>query len=178
MGDATEPGDSRQGRSMTLLGILTVILGILAILAPSVTGFSIALLIGALVLVGGVFRLVWAFRAGSLGKGLIGVALGALTILAGVILLANPIILSGSLTILLAIYFLVDGVVELVAGFSAGGAGNRGWLIIGGAVSILLGILLWSQFPFSGVWALGILFGIKLFFIGMIMITGGRVLRA
>ncbi|MFI2810377.1 MULTISPECIES: HdeD family acid-resistance protein [Microbulbifer] len=173
MSDTANPG-----KSMTLLGVITVILGILAILAPSFTGFSIALLIGGLVLVGGLFRMFWAFRAGSVGKGLLGFALGVLTVLAGIILLANPIILSGALTIMLALYFLADGVAELAAGFSAAGAGSRGWLIFGGAVSILLGIMLWAQFPFSGVWALGILFGIKLFFVGMIMIAGGRAVRA
>lgn len=165
------------GKSMTMLGILTIILGFLALLAPSLTGFSIAVLIGVLVLIGGVFRLIWSFRAGSFGKGLLGVALGVLTILAGIILLSNPKLLSGMITILLVIYFIVDGVAELLTGFSAGGAPGRGWLIFGGIVSILLGILLWAQFPFSGVWALGILFGIKLFFVGMIMIAGGRALR-
>lgn len=166
------------GKSMTLLGVITIILGILAILAPSFTGFSIAILLGVLVLVGGVFRLFWAFRAGSFGKGLLGVALGVLTIIAGIILLAHPILLSGVLTIMLAIYFIVDGIAELAAGLSASGAGSRGWLILGGIVSILLGVLLWIQFPFSGIWALGILFGIKLFFIGMIMVVGGRAVAA
>ncbi|AOS97561.1 acid-resistance membrane protein [Microbulbifer aggregans] len=166
------------GKTMTLLGVLTIILGVLALLAPSLTGFSIALLIGVLVLIGGVFRLIWAFRAGSFGKGLLGVALGLLTILAGIILLANPVLLSGMLTIFLAVYFIVDGIAELAAGLGAAGAGGRGWLIFGGIVSILLGIMLWAQFPFSGVWALGILFGIKLFFVGMIMIAGGRALKA
>ncbi|SDK29412.1 HdeD family acid-resistance protein [Microbulbifer yueqingensis] len=166
------------GKSMTALGVLTIILGILAILAPSFTGLSIAMLIGVLVLVGGIFRLIWSFRAGSLGKGLLNLALGVLTIVAGVILLANPILLSGLLTILLVIYFIADGIAELAVGVSARGAGSRGWLILGGIVSILLGVLLWAQFPFSGVWALGILFGIKLFFIGMIMVVGGRAVRA
>ncbi|KUJ79191.1 hypothetical protein AVO43_15595 [Microbulbifer sp. ZGT114] len=157
--------------------MVTIILGVCVLLAPSLTGFSIALLIGMLVLVGGVFRLVWALRAGSFGKGALGIALGLLTILAGIILLTNPVLLSGMLTILLAVYFIVDGIAELAAGLGTAGAGGRGWLIFGGIVSILLGIMLWAQFPFSGVWALGILFGIKLFFVGMIMIAGGRALR-
>lgn len=165
------------GRTITILGVVTIILGVCALLSPSLTGFSIALLIGMLVLVGGVFRLVWALRAGSFGKGVLGIALGLLTILAGIILLTNPMLLSGMLTILLAVYFIVDGIAELAAGLGTAGAGGRGWLIFGGIVSILLGIMLWAQFPFSGVWALGILFGIKLFFVGMIMIAGGRALR-
>jgi uncharacterized membrane protein HdeD (DUF308 family) len=47
-----------------------------------------------------------------------------------------------------------------------------GWLLFGGIVSILLGIIIWRQFPLSGVFAIGILFGIKLFFNGLLMVTG------
>jgi len=167
-----------EGKSMTVMGVVTIILGILAILAPSLTGFSIAVLLGVLVLVAGVLRLIWAFRAGSVGRGILGFVLGILTILAGIILLTNPVFLSGMLTILLVIYFIADGIAELVAGLRAGAVPGRGWLIFAGIVSILLGILLWSQFPFSGVWALGILVGIKLVLIGMTMISGGTAPRA
>ncbi|GAA5525996.1 hypothetical protein Maes01_02581 [Microbulbifer aestuariivivens] len=168
------------GKTMTILGAVTIILGIFALLVPNLTGFSIALLIGMLVLAGGVFRLFWALQAGSFGKGLLGAGLGLLTILAGLVLLFNPVLLSGVLTVVLALYFIVDGIAELAAGFGTTGAssGGRGWLLFGGVVSILLGVMLWMQFPFSGIWALGILFGIKLFFVGMIMIAGGRALRA
>ena len=56
-------------------------------------------------------------------------------------------------------------------------AAGSGWLIFGGVISILLGILIWKQYPLSGVWAIGILFGIKLFLVGLIMVTGGSVIR-
>jgi uncharacterized membrane protein HdeD (DUF308 family) len=45
-------------------------------------------------------------------------------------------------------------------------------------VSIWLGIIIRRQFPLSGVWAIGILLGIKLFFVGLIMVTGGSVVRS
>jgi uncharacterized membrane protein HdeD (DUF308 family) len=51
-------------------------------------------------------------------------------------------------------------------------------MIFGGIVSILLGFMIWGQFPLSGPYALGILLGIKLFFVGLIMVTGGSTLRA
>ena len=54
---------------MKLFGIITIILGIPAILAPMITGVSIAFLVGLLVPAGGIARMVWAFQAGSLGKG-------------------------------------------------------------------------------------------------------------
>jgi uncharacterized membrane protein HdeD (DUF308 family) len=51
-------------------------------------------------------------------------------------------------------------------------------MLFGGIVSILLGIMMWRQFPLAGAWAIGILLGIKLFFVGLIMVTTGSTLRS
>ena len=165
------PTDAKR---MTTFGIIAIILGILCMMAPVVTGLSIALLLGFLVLVAGTIRLVWAFQAGSVGEGILKFALAGLTLLCGALLVANPILASGFLTILLALYFILDGVSEIVVGLGS----RRGWFTFAGVVSILLGVLLWAQFPLSGAWALGILLGIKLFFIGLIMVMGGSVARS
>ncbi|SHG13612.1 Uncharacterized membrane protein HdeD, DUF308 family [Microbulbifer donghaiensis] len=162
------------GKSMTTLGILTIVLGALALMAPGIAGLSIAMVIGVLVLIAGVLRLIWAFRAGSIGKGIVGIVLGLLTIVAALILLSRPLLLSSTLTLLLAIYFIVDGAAEMLAGWRAKPETGKTWLILGGLVSILLGVILWTQFPFSGNWALGILFGVKLIFIGIIIVSGAR----
>jgi len=161
-------------KRMTTFGIIAIILGILAMAAPVLTGLSIALLLGFLVVVGGVVRLVWAFQAGSVGEGILKFALAGLTLVCGLLLVANPLFASGFLTILLSLYFIVDGVSEIAVGLGT----KRGWFIFAGVVSVLLGILLWAQFPLSGAWALGILLGIKLLFIGLIMIMGGSAARS
>ena len=161
-------------KRMTTFGIIAIILGILAMIAPVITGLSIALLLGLLVVVGGIVRLVWAFQAGSLGEGILKFLLAGLTLVCGMLLVANPLFASGFLTILLALYFIVDGISEIAVGMGS----KRGWFIFAGAVSILLGVLLWAQFPLSGAWALGILLGLKLIFIGLIMIMGGSAARS
>jgi len=160
-------------KRMTTFGIIAIILGFLAMAAPVLTGMSIALLLGVLVVVGGVVRLVWAFQAGSVGEGILKFLLAGLTLVCGVLLVANPIFASGFLTILLSLYFIVDGVSEVAVGIGS----RRGWFTFAGIVSILLGVLLWMQFPLSGAWALGILLGIKLLFIGLIMLMGGSAAR-
>ena len=161
-------------KRMTTFGIIAIILGLLAMAAPVLTGLSIALLVGILVVVAGVVRLVWAFQAGSVGEGILKFLLAGLTLVCGMVLVANPLFASGFLTILLSLYFIVDGVSEIAVGLGT----KRGWFIFAGVVSILLGVLLWAQFPLSGAWALGILLGIKLLFIGLIMITGGSAARS
>jgi len=159
---------------MTTFGIIAIVLGILAMAMPVVAGLSIALMLGFLVLVAGTIRLVWAFQAGSVGEGILKFLLAGLTLVCGVLLVANPIFASGFLTILLSLYFIVDGVSEVAVGIGS----RRGWFTFAGIVSILLGVLLWMQFPLSGAWALGILLGIKLLFIGLIMIMGGSAARS
>ena len=165
------------GKRMTTYGVIAIILGVLAMLAPGLTGLSIAMLLGGLVVLSGIVRMIWAFQSGSLGRGLWMFVIGTLTLLCGIALLANPLFASSVLTILLAVYFVVDGISEIAAGFGRMGEGG-GWLLFGGIVSILLGVMIWAQYPLSGAWAMGTLLGIKLFFVGLTMITAGSAVRS
>ncbi len=105
-------------------------------------------------------------------------AIGGLTLLCGIALVGNPLFASGVLTIVLASYFFVDGIFEIAAAFRLRSEPGWGWMFFGGIVSILLGIMIWRQFPLSGAWAIGILLGIKLFFVGLIMVTTGSTVRS
>jgi uncharacterized membrane protein HdeD (DUF308 family) len=165
------------GKRMTTFGVIAIILGMLAMLAPGLTGVSIAMLLGGLVVVSGIVRMTWAFQSGSLGRGLWMFVIGGLTLLCGIALLANPLFASGVLTIVLAVYFVSDGISEIAAGFGRMGDGG-GWLLFSGIVSIILGAMIWAQYPLSGAWAMGTLLGIKLFFVGLTMITGGSAVRS
>ena len=162
----------------TILGMISIILGILAMIMPGMTGLSVLMVLGVLVLIGGIVRIIWAFQAESLGKGILRFAIGGLTIICGIILIGNPIFTSGLVTILLALYFILDGISEIVAGFRNGPGTGGIWLLFGGVISILLGLVLWAQYPLSGAWALGILLGIKLFMAGLIMVAAGSVVRS
>jgi uncharacterized membrane protein HdeD (DUF308 family) len=165
------------GNRMTIFGVIAIILGILCLLAPVLTGVWTLTLMGLLVLAAGIVRMIWAFQAGSFGKGLLMFAIGGLTLLCGIALVANPLFVSGVLTVILAVYFIFDGISEIAGGIRLR-PGSGGWMLFGGIVSVLLGIMIWAQFPLSGVWAIGILLGIKLFFVGLIMLMGGSAVRS
>jgi uncharacterized membrane protein HdeD (DUF308 family) len=165
-------------KRLIALGVIAMILGVFALMAPALTGVSITMLLGLLVVGGGIVRMIWAFSTGSIGSGLLMFALGGLTLLCGIVLLANPLLASGVLTIVLVAYFIGDGVSEIVAGVQRRSVSGRGWLLFGGIVSILLGCMMWAQFPLSGAWAMGALLGIKLFLTGLIIATGGSALRS
>ncbi|MDH4338453.1 MAG: HdeD family acid-resistance protein [Candidatus Krumholzibacteria bacterium] len=166
------------GTSATVFGVISIIAGMLCMLMPGLTGLSVITFVGVLVLVGGIARMIWAFKAGTFGRGMLVFAIGALTLLCGIVLLANPLVAAGVLTVLLAAYFIVDGIAEISMGMQRRSLPGAGWLIFGGVVSILLGIMMWRQFPLSGTWAIGVLLGIKLFFVGILMVTGGSAIRS
>lgn len=169
---------NKSAGSMKLMGIFTILVGILAIAMPWVAGESVILLIGILVMAGGIARMFWAFRAGSLGKGILVFLIGVLTLLAGIAVVSLPVLSSAILTIMLTIYFVVDGISELFAAFNLpAGRSGKGWLIFDGLITLLLGGLIFTGFPLTGTLAIGIFLGIKLLLAGMTMLTLGSAAR-
>lgn len=160
---------SKAGSKFTVMAWLAIVFGVLAIMMPWVAGESILLLVGILVIAAGLMRMVWAFRAGSFGRGVLAFLIGALTLVAGVIVISHPLLTSGVLSIMLAVYFFVDGLSELFAAFSL--TEGRGWLLFDAIVTILLGVLMFAGFPIAGTVAIGVFLGIKLLFVGITMLA-------
>jgi uncharacterized membrane protein HdeD (DUF308 family) len=158
-------------------GLALVLTGILAICAPFVAGVSVMLVIGSLLLVSGVALVLLAFRVGAFGLGAPLLLMGLLMAFAGAYLVSRPVEALASMTLFLAAYLIVSGIVELVAGFGARPDSGWGWMVLSAIVSVVLGILLWRQFPISGVWAIGTLFGIKLLMTGVSMTSIGIAVR-
>lgn len=163
------------GSKMRLMGWLSIIFGILAIAMPWVAGQSILMMVGILVMAAGIMRMIWAFQAGSLGKGVLVFVIGVLTLLAGIAVIANPLMSSAVLTIMLAIYFVADGLSELMAAFSV--SEGKGWLLFDAVVTIILGIMIFTGFPLAGTTAIGVFLGIKLLFVGITMLTVRSAVR-
>ena len=148
------------------IGVLLLLGGALAIAAPLATGLSITLAVGILLAVGGVGVCLLAFRMGALGRGILVFLIGALTLVTGIYLITQPVARLASITLLLAAYFVATGILALIAGLQSRPVPGWGWMVADGVVTLLLGLLIWQQFPLSGAWALGVLFGIKLLFTG------------
>ena len=149
---------------LLILGVLTVILGVFAMMAPGMTGMTVAVMIGMLLIIAGIARTIFAFKAKSWGKGILVFLLGLLTLLVGAYMIFRPGVALASLTLFLAAYFIVDGIFEIIEAFDLKPIDGWGWMLFGGIVSILLGFMIWRQWPISGIWAIGILVGIKLIF--------------
>jgi uncharacterized membrane protein HdeD (DUF308 family) len=154
-------------------GVLLVVLGALALVTPLAAGLSVAMAIGALLLLAGIAQLALAFKGGSVGAAIGLALLGVLSILCGGYMLMQPGAALGALTLFLAALFFAQGLVEVINGFGARPESGWGWLVASGVVSVLLAVMIWAQFPLSGAWAVGTLVGVRLLMSGMVLIGIG-----
>ena len=170
-------GIKKNARLAVIVGILMLVCGILAIGSPLVAGLSVTVIVGVMLLIGGIGQCFLAFQAGAFGEGLLIFIMGALTAGAGFYLFNQPLAGLASITVFLAAYFVVVGISELIGAFQIRPAEGWGMMLFNGIVTLLLGIMIWRQFPLSGAWAVGILFGIKLVVGGGSLIIIGRTVR-
>ena len=170
--------DAEKNAGMIIfLGVLTVIAGFLSLVMPWASGVGVAFVVGFAMAVGGVARLIAAFSAGSFGRGTLAFIGGALTLLAGVILVARPGVGLAVLTLMVGAYLLVDGIFGAVLAFHVRPEKGWGWMLVSAAMGFLLGILLLKEWPLSGLWAIGTLVGINMLFAGFAMISIGSAAR-
>ena len=166
-------GIRSNARTARWVGIFLVVAGILSLLAPYAAGEALATMVGLLLAFGGISLLVLAFRAGSFGHGMVVFLVGALTAVAGVYMMAEPASALVTMGVFLAMYFAVTGIVEVIYALRLKPEQGWGWLMFGGVVSLLLGIMMWRQMPFSGAWAIGVLVGIRLLMSGFELLAIG-----
>jgi uncharacterized membrane protein HdeD (DUF308 family) len=93
------------------------------------------------------------------------------------LLVTHPTAGALALTLLLAAFFLVGGLFRSIAAISLRFP-NRGWALTGGIVGILLGILLWMEWPESGLWFIGMCIGIDMIFHGWAWLMLALAVRA
>ena len=158
---------------LIFLGVLTVILGFIAIGAPLITGVAVSIVVGALLFVAGIAQVVHAFKSGQWGTGVLGTLIGVLGIIAGLLMMFRPVTGLLTITLMLAIYFIVDGIFEIIASFKIKPDSGWGWVLFNGIIALLLGLMIWRQWPVSGAWAVGLLVGIHILFSGFSMIFLG-----
>ena len=178
MAEATWLDEAKKNSGFLIfLGVVTVIFGILAVGAPLITGITVAVMVGFLLLFMGIARIVHALKSRQWGTGIWGTIIGLLAAIAGLMTIFRPMVGLMSLTLFLAAYFLVDGICEIITAFKIKPDQGWGWVLFNGIIAVLLGVMIWRQWPVSGAWAIGILVGIHILMTGWSMIilgTGAR----
>jgi uncharacterized membrane protein HdeD (DUF308 family) len=141
---------------------VTFVCGILAIILPLTISFGIALIIGCLILVTGIAHLVFAFDTRSVGGFLWQILVSLLYAMAAICLLVNPLLSILSLTLFLAIFLVLEGILEFALYLRLRRFRHSVWLLIDGIGTLMLGILMMSQWPPASPEIIGALIGISL----------------
>ncbi|WP_235974866.1 HdeD family acid-resistance protein [Stappia albiluteola] len=149
-----------------ILGIVLVIGGLLAITVPLASSIAVAIVIAAVLVIGGVVQIWQSFSVKGWGGFLWQLITGIVALVGGVLIYANPVFGALALTIVVAAIFIAQGASQLVLGFRIRPHDGWGWIVTGGVISILAGLMIWFEFPVSGTWALGLLAGISILFNG------------
>ncbi len=164
-------GLQRCSKTLLIAGIALIVLGTVAIIAPGIATLFVTTFIGWLFIMSAVAEFYLAFQVHG-GWRIAGAVLtGLVSLVAGAWLLLNPAAGALALTFLLAAYFVATGVVKAIAAFQLRGVGGSGWTFLSAACSILLGLLVFSGWPGSAVWLIGLLVGIDLLFYGWALIA-------
>lgn len=169
-------GAKAGGKTVSVMGWIYLVLGVLAIVFPFAAGAGVTIAIGIALLIGGLGGTMdaWSHRKHD---GWVPVLVGVLTVVAGLMFLFRPWFGMKVLTLMLIIYFGATGLLRIIAAFQLKPRDGWGWVLFDGAVSFILGLMLWMHFPSPAAWLLGLLFGIKLITFGLVMIMTGKAVR-
>lgn len=154
-----------------VVGILSTLFGAAAIIMPNVATLAAPIVIGAVLAAQGVIACIAAFQARKTSRIAMGVALGLLSLAAGVVLLVYPLSGIVVLTLILTGFLLGGGALKLYYAWKMHDSAGWGWMAVAGLLSIALGALIWSGLPGTAFWILGLLVGIDLVFYGISMIA-------
>lgn len=161
MAETVLDGVKRASGLSIALGVLMILVGMIAICAPLIAGVVIVYVIAWTAIFNGGAQLVYGFRAHSGGRLVLEVLLGLLYIVAGIFILLHPAGGLVALTLIIASFLLVYGVVALVLAFQMRPHPGWGWVLFDAIITILLGALLWVHWPNNSEWVIGTLVGIS-----------------
>jgi len=154
-------------------GIVLLVLGILAILVPPVATITFTFFIGWLFLIMGIMGLIttfWARHAPGFWWSLLS---AVLAIAAGIVLLINPFSGAFTLTLLLIVFFIIEGVLSIMYALEHKKelSGRWGWMLASGIIDLILAAIILLGLPGTAAWALGLLVGINMLFGGSALIA-------
>src|SRR6516164_7440415 len=158
-----------------IVGALTLILGLIVALPPSTSVNVIAVLLGILMILSGIFHLIRVFDPQEAHRVWLGIA-GLLFIVIGVILIRHLHLTRSIIGLVIGITWIVQGLTALIGGISGGVREGRAWWIIFGVVSLIAGIVVVSA-PASSLDVLATLLGIWFVIMGIFEIIGGFLIR-
>jgi uncharacterized membrane protein HdeD (DUF308 family) len=160
-----------------VLGCVLVALGIIALGSVVIASLAAAVAIGIVLLLAGVGEVIGAFWCRGWSGFFLELLSGVLSIVVGLLFLRAPLNALAALTLLIACFLMVGGIFKIVAAVSYRFAA-WGWSLASGIIDVILGVMIWQEWPASALWVIGLFVGINLLFRGINWIALGLALRA
>jgi uncharacterized membrane protein HdeD (DUF308 family) len=150
---------------LLVLGIVLVVVGLMAIGSSFIATLTTVLVLGILFLVGGVVEIVTAFWAHCWRGFWLQLLAGILYAVLGFLFVQHPLATAAGFTLVLAAAFMVGGLFRIISALVDHFHG-WGWVLLNGVVTLVLGILIWRQWPDSALYVIGLFVGIDMVFAG------------
>lgn len=152
-------------------GLLLILFGILAIGVPQVFTVGVTLFIGWLLIFSGIFQAFRGWKTRETEGFWPTLFSSVLNIIVGILLLTYPIQGVLSLTLLLTIFFLLEGIYKIYLSLVIKPFPQWGWVFFSGIIALLLGIIILAGLPGTAAWSIGLLFGINMLFYGISLVA-------
>ncbi|MGO8986996.1 MAG: HdeD family acid-resistance protein [Terriglobales bacterium] len=158
-------------------GVLLIIFGMVAVGSPFLTAVAVSVVVAWLIILAGVVHVMLAFRAHEAGSKIWKLLVGLAYVCFGGYMIWHPVLGVASLTLLLAGLFLIEGILDIILFFKMRSGGGSSWVLLDGIVTLLLGLMIYLQWPSSTLWAIGVLVGVSMIFSGISRVMLSLTLR-
>ena len=163
---------AKRWRSVLGFGVLLVVLGTIAVIAAPFMTLASMVLVGGLLMLVGVLQGLHAFAYRRWGGFFVDLLASLLYLALGFMIVANPGATAEGLTLLIALFLIFGGIFRIVIAFLVR-FHNWVWMLLHGAINLLLGIMIWQQWPMSGHVVIGLFLGLDLIFNGRSLVMLG-----
>lgn len=152
-------------------GLLLMILGIVGLSMEFAMTIVSVLYFGIMVLIGGAMILLNTFQAEGWKSKLWHLLIGVLYIAAGIVMIMEPQGTAVWFTLFIAAYLFAVGILRIITSFQMRGASGWGWTLLAGISGIILSFMIYAEWPYSGLWAIGLFVSIDLLMQGISLVT-------
>lgn len=160
-----------------LWGVLLIVFGMLAVGSPYLAAVAVNVVVAWLIVLAGAVHVMLAFRAHGAGSVIWKLLVGIAYLCFGGYLIVHPVLGVTSLTLALALLFLIEGILNVVLYVKMRPIQGSIWVLIDGIVTLLLGMMIYMQWPSSSAWAIGTLVGISMIISGVARVMMSLAVR-
>ena len=159
-------------------GILSVVLGFIGLYMSTMMTISTILILGIFILIVGIVFIIESFSAPDWQGKLLNLGLSTLYLCAGIVMVLNPIATAVWFTLFLAVFLAMIGLLRIIMAFQIRHQTREWvWIAFGGLLNMILGVLVYMQWPESGLWVIGMFISIELIIHGFNTIVFSRIVQ-